>query len=103
MTGPNPERRIATNIETWRKGATQIVTVRHGTSGGIHAEMVATSANHEITIILLHELARTRPYDERIYAIGPNGKTAVAPKEAIRRAVEDYILGGNGGYPGQLM
>lgn len=103
MEAPDPNRRIKTNIESWRKGATQIVAVRHGSSGGVHAEMIATCSTPEAASIVLRELARTRPRCHRIYAFGPDEKSAIAPRIAIDRAVEDYLNGGENGMPGQLL
>lgn len=103
MSQPDPNKRIKTNLETWRKRAAQIVTVRHGTSGGIHAEMVATASTPELTIIILEALSRSRPHDERIYAFAPDSRSAIAPRVAIQRAIDDYINGGIHGIPGKLL
>lgn len=103
MSQPDPNKRIKTNLETWRKRAAQIVVVRHGTAGGIHAEMVATCATPELTTIILNELAKSRPYDERIYAFAPDSRSAIAPKIALQRAIDDYANGGMRGIPGQLL
>lgn len=103
MSQPDPNKRIKTNLETWRKGAAQIVVVRHGTSGGVHAEMVATCATPEITMIVINELVKGRRSDELVYAFAPDSRSALAPKVAIQRAVDDYLNGGHRGIPGQLI
>lgn len=103
MNQPNPQKRVATNIESWRKRAVQVVVVRHGTSGGVHAEMAATCGTPETAMIVVNELAKFRPEKDRIYAFGPSEKGAIAPKLAIEKAVADYLNGGLKGIPGKLL
>lgn len=100
---PDPTRRVATNIESWRRSAIQIVAVRHGRSGGVHAEMLATCATPELANAVIHDLTRVRTPDERIYAIGPDDRTARASKVALRIAIDDYIAGGTKGIQGTLI
>lgn len=102
-TAPDPTRRMATNIESWRRSAIQIVAVRHGRSGGVHAEMLATCATPELANAVIHDLTRVRTIDELIYAIGPSDRTARAAKVAIQMAIDDYIAGGAKGIPGTLI
>lgn len=93
----------SSNIESWRKGAAQIVVVRRLRSGGVRGDMIATCATPDATLIIINELAKTRASDELIYAFAPTERSAIAPREALRRAMDDFLLGGQKGIPGKLI
>ena len=97
------EVKRSSNIESWRKGAAQIVVVRRLRGGGVRGDMIATCATPDATLIIINELAKTRTSDELIYAFAPDERSAIAPKEALRRAIDDFLLGGQKGIPGKLI
>lgn len=99
---PDGAKRATTNAESWRKSAVQVVSVTHGSSGGVHATIHATTGSTAATIALVEALAKALPPSEIVYAVGPRNR-AVTPKQACEIAIADYLNGGENGRRGELL